>query len=104
MNDGIITITSPSGGYGTYQYSVDGGLTWVGSGNFINLLPATYDVRIRDAANNACSVVLYPNLVISEPVVLALTSTGNITLDCSGDMDGTGTFIVRAEQCHIFSM
>ncbi len=47
---------------------------------FINLIPGTYDVRIRDAAHTACSVILYPNLMITEPVLLALTSTGNILL------------------------
>ncbi len=91
-NDGSITISSPSGGYGTYQYSVDGGSSWVGSSVFVNLLPATYDVRIRDGANQACSTILYPNLVITEPFKLALTSTGDIALDCFSDMDGIGTF------------
>jgi PKD repeat protein len=91
-NDGTITISSPSGGSGTYQYSVDGGGSWVASGNFVNLVPATYDVRIRDAANTACSAILYPNMVITEPILLALTSTGDILLDCFGDVDGSGTF------------
>jgi PKD repeat protein len=91
-NDGMITISSPSGGSGAYEYSVDGGLSWVGSGNFVNLVPATYDVRIRDAANTACAATLYPNMVITEPILLALTSTGDILLDCFSDMDGSGTF------------
>jgi PKD repeat protein len=91
-NDGTITISLPTGGSGTYQYSVDGGVSWVGSGNFVNLVPATYDIRIHDAVNPSCSVVLYPNMVITEPVLLGLTSTGNILLDCNGDMDGMGTF------------
>ena len=29
-NDGIITITNPLGGYGTYEYSVNGGGSWQG--------------------------------------------------------------------------
>ena len=33
-NDGIITISSPSGGSGSYEYSNDGGLNWVVSGSF----------------------------------------------------------------------
>ena len=69
-NNGTITISSPTGGSGTYQYSVDGGGSWVGSGSFSNLVPATYDVRIRDAANTACAVTLYPNMVITEPILL----------------------------------
>jgi PKD repeat protein len=91
-NDGTISITSPSGGYGTYEYSIDGGLSWQASGNYISLAPATYDVRIRDAAHTACSVTLYPNLLITEPVTLSMSSTGDVLLDCFGDMDGMGTF------------
>ena len=91
-NDGRITISSPAGGYGTYEYSVNGGTTWQPSGNYLNLVPAVYDVRIRDAANTACSVILYPNLIITEPLSVAFTSTGNILLDCFGDVDGIGTF------------
>jgi hypothetical protein len=91
-NDGTITISAPSGGSGTYQYSIDGGTNWAVSGSFINLLPATYDIRIRDAVNTSCSVILYPNLVITEPILLGLTSTGDIVLNCFGNTDGTGTF------------
>jgi PKD repeat protein len=91
-NDGTITISSPSGGSGTYEYSIDGGVNWIVSGIFTNLVPGTYDVRIRDAANILCSAILYPNMVITEPILLALTSTGDITLNCFGDTNGSGTF------------
>ena len=64
------------------------------TGTFNNLAPGIYDVRIRDAANPACSVILYPNLVITEPLTLSMSSTGNITLDCFDDHDGMGTFYV----------
>ena len=85
-------LTSPAGGYGTYEFSVDGGGSWQLAGTFSNLTPDTYDVRIRDAANPACSVILHPNLVITEPLTLAMSTTGNITLDCFDDHDGMGTF------------
>ena len=91
-DNGVINISSPSGGSGNYEYSINGGSTWVGSGSFSSLAPATYDVRIRDAASAACSVILYPNLVISEPLSLVMTSTGNIALDCFDEKDGMGTF------------
>ena len=91
-NNGIINITAPSGGYGTYQYSINGGTSWQASGNYTGLAPASYDVRMRDAANPACSVILYPNLLITQPAVLSMSSTGDILLDCFGDMDGAGTF------------
>src|SRR5664279_423406 len=91
-NDGTITISSPSGGSGNYQYSVDGGANFVAAGNFSNLVPATYDVRISDLNNPACTAILNPNLIITEPVKLGLTSTGDITLGCFGNGDGAGTF------------
>ncbi|MCJ7446400.1 MAG: PKD domain-containing protein, partial [Bacteroidales bacterium] len=91
-DDGTITLSAPAGGYGTYEYSINGGSTWQSSGNFTSLVPGTYDVRMRDAANTACSVILYPNLLITEPLILAISSTGDILLDCFGDMDGMGTF------------
>jgi hypothetical protein len=79
-NDGSITITSPAGGYGTYEYSINAGISWQIPGTFFNLAPGFYDIRIRDAANPSCSVILYPNLVITEPLALAMSSTGDITL------------------------
>ncbi len=33
-NDGRINISSPSGGYGTYEYSINGGVPWQISGTF----------------------------------------------------------------------
>ena len=38
-NDGIIAITAPSGGFGTYEYSINGGSTWQASGTFNGLTP-----------------------------------------------------------------
>ncbi len=66
-NNGTITITNPLGGYGTYQYTINGGATWQSSGTFNFLAPGTYNVRIRDAANIACEIVLNPALVITQP-------------------------------------
>ena len=91
-DDGTITITNPAGGYGTYEYSVTGGGSWQLAGTFTNLAPGTYDVRMRDAAHQSCSVILYPNLLITEPLTLSLSSTGDVVLDCFGDNDGMGTF------------
>jgi hypothetical protein len=87
-NDGIISITAPSGGYGTYEYSVNGGTTWSGNSSFSNLPAATYDVRIRDAAHITCEIVLNPALVITQPAKLAATvASTNVT--CFGANDGT---------------
>ena len=69
-NDGTITISGAAGGYGSYQYSINGGASWQGSGNFTGLTPGTYNVRMRDAVNTGCTIVLNPALVITEPVIL----------------------------------
>ena len=85
--DGTITISSPSGGYGTYQYSINGGGAWQASGSFSALAPATYNVQIRDAAHTGCVIVLNPALVITQPAVLSATVTPtNVT--CNGANDG----------------
>ena len=89
-NDGIITITNPLGGYGTYSFTINGGATWQSSGTFNYLAPATYNVRIRDAANIACEIVLDPALVITQPAKLAAT-VGNTNVTCYGANDGTIT-------------
>jgi|GEM_PF-675330 len=91
-NDGTISITSPSGGNGTYEFSINGGTNWQTSGLFTGLAPGTYDVRIRDAAHPVCTSILYPNLVITEPLPLTMWTTGDVTLNCYGDLTGTGTF------------
>lgn len=49
---------------------------------------------MRDAEHTDCSVILYPNLLITEPLPLAMSTTGDIVLDCFGDTDGMGTFYV----------
>ena len=89
-NNGIITITGAAGGYGTYEYTINGGTNWSGLNNFTNLAPGTYDVRIRDAANTACRITLNPALVITQPAVLnAVVARTNVT--CFGGSDGTIT-------------
>ena len=89
-NNGTITITNPLGGYGTYGYSINGGASWQSSGSFTNIAPGSYNVRIRDAANTACVIILNPALSITEPPVLSATvASSNVT--CSGAGDGTIT-------------
>ncbi len=69
-NDGIISITNPLGGYGTYEYSINAGGSWQLANTYTNLAPGIYDVRIRDAAHIACEIVLNPGLTITEPQFL----------------------------------
>ncbi len=98
-NDGTISITNPAGGYGTYQYSING-TTWQSSASFINLSNGTYNVQIRDAAHISCITVLNSNVVLTQPAALAITilsanqelcyNTTSAILSASPATGGTG--------------
>jgi hypothetical protein len=89
-NDGTITISSPTGGHGNYQYSINGGGAWSNTGSFTGLTPNTYNVQIRDADYPTCVIVLNASLQITEPPVLSATvSSTNVT--CFGSNNGTIT-------------
>jgi hypothetical protein len=85
--DGTITISNPTGGYGTYEVSI--GTGWVTlntSYTFENLTPGAYDVYIRDKAYTSCYVFL-EEVTIIEPAILSATTTStNIT--CNGANNG----------------
>ncbi len=86
--DGTITITSPSGGYGTYEYRLDAG-SWQASGSFSSLAPGTYSVQIRDAAHTSCVIVL-GSVTITQPNALS-ASVASTNVTCNGAGDGTIT-------------
>lgn len=89
-NNGSITITSPSGGFGNYEYSIDGGSNWQSSGSFTGLAAGTHNVQIRDADHITCVVTLNGALNITEPAVL--NAVLNSTDASCGVTDGTITF------------
>ncbi len=89
-NDGTITITLPTGGYGTYEYRLNTG-TWQGSGSFSGLAPGFYSVQIRDAAHPACFIVLNTALEITQPPVLNASVTAINHVTCAGNSSGSVT-------------
>ncbi|WP_073000760.1 HYR domain-containing protein [Mariniphaga anaerophila] len=86
-SDGAITITGASGGYGTYEYSNNGGTTWQSGNSFAGLSAGTYNVQIRDAAHPACIIVLDASFAISQPAILSAT-IGSTDVSCNGGSDG----------------
>lgn len=84
--DGTLTITG-SGGTGALTYSIDGGVSFQGSGSFTNLTAGAYNVVVQDA--NGCQATGTENV----------NSTGGATLNnisstdptCNGANDGTIT-------------
>jgi gliding motility-associated-like protein len=90
-NTGVIMITNASGAT-KYNYSVNGGTTWVTTSVITGLAAGTYDVRIQDAGNPANTAQL-GKVVVREPdQSLSLYAEMHPPL-CH---DGTGKLIVAA--------
>ena len=83
-NDGSIIISNPTGGSGSYEYSIDNGITWQDSGNYVNLVAGTYQVVLRDSNAVNCELILDANLILDEPAPLQVTSAPNDFADCEG--------------------
>lgn len=87
-NDGTITITSPTGGSGNYEYKFDG-FDWQLTNTISNLAPSTYLVMMRDALNPTCDI----------DTLLTIYPAGSVTskytpenVSCYGSTDGKITF------------
>ncbi len=92
-NDGSVTIT-PAGGTSPYDFSIDGGVTYpaldIASHTFPTLTAGIKNIRVRDANN--CQTAIIP-LTITQPAgALVLSNSGNVSLSCFGDTNGSGIF------------
>lgn len=87
QNNGIITITA-SGGVPPYQYSINGGASWVPSSIF-NVPAGSYTVIIKD--NNNC--ITTQNMTVTEPAALT-GSAVTTSASCDGGNNGTITVTV----------
>jgi hypothetical protein len=98
---GTISITGPSGGSGSYEYSISGGSSWQTSGNYTGLSANTYVVMIRDRNAPGCTRTLNGGLVISQPLQLNATvnstnvtcyNANNGTISITGASGGSGNY------------
>jgi gliding motility-associated-like protein len=87
-NNGIIAVLNAQGGSGTYEFSINGGTTWQPTGLFPNLAAASYNVRMRDAANPTCVRILNAALVITQPTVVTATVNSTNVSGCFGNNNG----------------
>lgn len=70
VHNGSLEIQA-TGGLGTYEYSVDGGLHWQAEPLFTGLSPGQYEVMVRDEAGNEAAFFQNPvTIVESLPVIL----------------------------------
>ncbi|NRA11456.1 MAG: T9SS type A sorting domain-containing protein, partial [Crocinitomicaceae bacterium] len=108
-NDNGTIMLGATGGAGGYQYSVDGGVTWTFSTNFIGLTPGTYNLMVQDAngcTDNGSAILTQagsPTVQIDNVTDLLCygTSTGGVDINVTGGTgpytfdwsnDGTGDF------------
>lgn len=83
-NDGTISVLHPTGGSGSYEFSLDD-VNW-GSGYFSKLGPGIYTVHIRDANAPACKVIV-GDVEIKEPELMTATAVPE-NVSCFGGSDG----------------
>lgn len=88
--DGKITVSS-SGGFGTKQYSINGGITWQSSKKFMGLAAGTYTVLVQDAHTCSTSVTAVVGLgragVMGDKISLAPNPCQHVFC-ISGDLAG----------------
>jgi len=84
-NDGTITINA-SGGTTPYEYSINGGSSFVSNGgNFNNLSAGNYPVVVRDSEGCSVSGSI---LSITNPPGLIITAEDKTDISCNGLTDG----------------
>lgn len=87
QNTGSIEITA-LGGTAPYQYSIDNGITWLGTSTFTNLGAGNYQVIVEDA--NGCQSVMEAVLII-EPAELDININASNEV-CYNACDGEVTW------------
>lgn len=68
------------GGNGTYQYSIDNGVTYTSNPVFTNLIAGTYSILVKDARN--CTT-LVNDITLQQPVLLTATIAHTPITNCS---------------------
>lgn len=97
-NNGSITV-NPRDGKGTYEFSMDNGVSWQDSKTFSDLYAGTYDIIVRDK-EDMDNVSAVNSVVISQPDQVAISvwstnvtskgrSDGSISIYATG---GNGTY------------
>ncbi|PWS28687.1 hypothetical protein DHW03_02235 [Pedobacter yonginense] len=86
QNDGKIEVMA-NGGTAPYQYSINGGTSYVPSGMFTALSANNYTLWVRDAHNCTESI----NVALTEPAVLALSLSSKSDVTCAGSNNGSLT-------------
>ncbi len=84
--DGTINITA-TGGSGSYEYSIDNGVTFQASGSFTGLNAGSYDIVVNDLSSSCAGT---DAITLSSTSGITATATF-IDPSCAGTCDGTIT-------------
>jgi len=87
-SNGSIIVNTPTGGSGSYEYSING--TWQASPTFNGLAAGTYQIAIRDANATACVTDLdgTTGTQITEPALVVASGT-KVNVLCNGASTGS---------------
>ncbi|HMU18376.1 MAG TPA: PKD domain-containing protein [Bacteroidia bacterium] len=85
-NDGTFTVTA-SGGTGTFNFSIDNGLTYQSSNVFNQLFAGNYNITVQDA-NGCTNTIAVAVNNLSAPSIQTVTQTD---VTCNGANNGTIT-------------
>lgn len=88
-NTGSIQVGTVTGGFGTYEYSIDRGKTWQSNKKFSGLAAGTYQVYVRDAQYPECITLIAPDILISQPESPISLKYILTDVSCYGDNNGT---------------
>lgn len=90
--NGTATVTGVTGGTAPYQYSFDGGATFVTGSSTTGLIAGTHTVTIKDA--NSCTLTVTYNVLNNGSPTASVPSTTNTS--CFGGSNGGFTIVGAA--------
>ena len=85
--NGSIILSSPKGGSGSYEYSMDEGLNWKMNGIFEGIVAGSYRVKMRDIQYKACQISLFAT--VGQPQKLSATVNSTNVTGCHGYSNGS---------------
>ena len=98
LNDGQLEVVASGGIAGNYEYSIDGGGTWVASPLFTGLSDGSYSIWVRDLDNVLCVYQGMPLVEIAEPDALSLSLLVKSNVTCNNSQDGSVSLLASGNR------
>jgi hypothetical protein len=94
VQEGDITFTTTNGS-GTYEYSIDGGNTWLSSNSFSNITQGVYEITVRNA-DGTCETK--PDLAYVGCNTGKILQYGDAVVACKSNFGNTPTLGIKPIQ------